>query len=127
MSHTYRRSAIERLGGQKTGMEIPGHRQRWLPFSPYSPIGHQPCHQSVKPGSQAAVQTRPSLPTTKTSSLLVLRDTAVTGAPGAARPPFSSHQPCHQSVKPGSQAAVMMTPLTSVTKISSLSVLRETA
>ena len=70
---------------------------------------------------------RLSLPVTKTSSLSVLRETAVTGAPGAARPPFSSHQPCHQSVKSGSQAAVIITPRLSVTKMSSLSMLRETA
>ena len=91
------------------------------------PIGHQPCHPSVKSGSQAAVQMRPSFPVTKTSSLSVLRETAVTGAPGAARPPFSSHQPCHQSVKSGSQAAVIITPRLSVTKMSSLSGLRDTA
>ena len=59
-----------------------------------------------------------SAPPTNTSSLSVLRETAVTGAPGAARPPFSSHQPCQPSVNAGSQAAVWITPLMSVTKMS---------
>jgi hypothetical protein len=48
----------------------------------------------------------------------VLRDTAVTGAPGAARPPLMGHQPCQPSAKSGSQAAVWMLPLLSVTKMS---------
>src|SRR5262249_50381611 len=87
----------------------------------------EPCQPSVKVGSQAAVHTRLSLPMTNTSSLSLLRDTAVTGAPGAALPPLSVHQPCNQSVKAGSHAAVTIAPLTSVAKISNLSVLRDTA
>src|SRR3954462_4999430 len=61
------------------------------------------------------------------SSLSVLRETAVTGAPGTARPPLMCHQPCQPSVKPGSQAALIVRPAVSVTKMSSLFALRETA
>jgi hypothetical protein len=70
------------------------------------PTTHQPCHPSVNAGSHAAVQMRPSVPTTNTSSLSGLRDTPVTAAPGAARPPAIGHQPCHPSVNAGCQAAV---------------------
>src|SRR5665647_1342725 len=63
---------------------------------------------------------------TKMSSLSVLRETAVTGAPGAAWPPLMCHQPCQPSAKSGSQAAVYTPPSVPVTKMSSLSVLRDT-
>src|SRR5215472_11041848 len=89
-------------------------------------MAHHPCHPSVKLGSQAAVQTRLSVPTTKTSRWSMLRETTVTGDPGAALPPLSSHQPCQPSVNAGSHAAVCTTPFTSVTKMSNLSELRET-
>src|SRR5436190_1594695 len=41
-------------------------------------IRHHPCQPSANVGSQAAVYTCPSVPTTKTSSLSALRETAVT-------------------------------------------------
>ena len=63
----------------------------------------------------------------KTSSLSVLRETPWIGVPGAPRPPLSCHQPCHQSAKSGSHAAVQITPARSVAKTSSLSALRLTA
>src|ERR1700686_860176 len=67
---------------------------------------------------------RASVPATNTSSLSVLRDTPWIGDPGAPRPLFSCHQPCHQSRNSGCHAAVQITPPRSVTKMSSLSVLR---
>ncbi len=87
---------------------------------------HQPCHQSVKEGCHAAVYTFLSLPITNASSLLLLLDTAFTGAPAFALPLLSVHQPCHQSVNAGSHAAVRIEPFLSVTNMSSLLALLDT-
>src|SRR5215218_4958983 len=86
----------------------------------------QPCQPSENAGSHAAVHTPPSAPTTNTSNLSALRETQVTGAPGAASPSRTCHHPCHQSVKPGSHAALTTLPSTSVPKMSSRSALRDT-
>jgi hypothetical protein len=106
---------------ERSPVELPYQRRRYIP------IGNQPNHSLVALGSHAADHTRPSVPTTNTSSLSVLRDTAVTGAPAAACPPLIFRQACQPSVNPGSQEPVRIEPFTSVAKISSLSVPREAA
>jgi len=76
---------------------------------------------------QLSLFTAPSVPVTKMSRWSVRRETAVTGAPGAARPSRMGHQPCQPSVWSGAQAAVCTRPSVSERNTSRRLALRDTA